>query len=253
MSSKILIVEDESITAMDIEMRLTRLGFIVSGQVHKAVDVIGAIKRVKPHLILLDINLQGKEEGIELSEEIAMTFDIPVVFLTAYSDNSTFKKANATHPYGYITKPFKDKDLKHAIEIALKQHQSLSFAKNNATHYKGLLDHVSIDSDDHNNGLLFIKSGSNYSKVKLEAIQWIEAYDAYSKIHTKGKTILVNALLKDLYQKLPSDKFIRVHRSFIVGIAHIEKIEKDIIVLSDVEIPISKSHKAELMHRLDTI
>jgi DNA-binding LytR/AlgR family response regulator len=251
--SKVLIVEDEAITAMDIEVRLKRMGFRVVGQIHKPDGVIAEIKHKNPDLVLLDINLKGKEEGIDLAEEIDMTFNVPVVFLTAFGDDSTFKKAMATCPYGYVTKPFKDKDLKHAIEIALAHHQSLSFAKSTALQYKKLLDIVCVDTDDHNNKVLFVKDGSNYTKIKLDAIQWIEAYDAYSKIHTKEKTIIANALLKDLYQKLPHDKFIRVHRSYIVGLTHIEKIEKDNIHISDTQIPVSKSHKAELMQHLDII
>ena len=97
----ILIVEDEATIALDIEMRLTRLGFNVCDIVQKANLVISSVEQHQPDLVLMDINLKGKEEGIDLAEEIYLNNNLPVVFLTAFTDNETFQKANQTHTFGF--------------------------------------------------------------------------------------------------------------------------------------------------------
>ena len=119
---KILIVEDETIIAMEIGKDLELAGYtiietVVSGE--KALDVI---QGNRPDLVLMDINLQGEMDGIEAAENIANISDIPVIFLTAFNDEETFRRAKATSPYGYIMKPVNKRDLETRIEIALHKH-----------------------------------------------------------------------------------------------------------------------------------
>lgn len=120
--TKILIVEDEAITSMDIRRSLIELGYEVSGTAttgELAVDLAG---KLNPDLILMDIMLAGKMNGIEAAEQIKDRFHIPVVYLTAYSDDPFLQKARVTEPYGYILKPFRELELKTTIEMALYKH-----------------------------------------------------------------------------------------------------------------------------------
>jgi CheY-like chemotaxis protein len=119
----VLIVEDEAIIASDIRAALQHLGYTVpeiakSGEI--ALDRIG---KAKPDLILMDIHLSGRMDGIEAAGRIREANDIPVVYLTSHSDTPTLDRAKATSPYGYILKPFTDQDLKTTIEIALHKHR----------------------------------------------------------------------------------------------------------------------------------
>jgi len=118
--TNILVVEDERIVAKDIQKRLKRLGHTVSAVVASGEE---AIKKAEdnPDLILMDIILKGKINGIEAAEHIR-PLDIPVVFLTAYADEETVNKAKMTVPYGYLVKPFEDRELHATIEIALYKH-----------------------------------------------------------------------------------------------------------------------------------
>lgn len=117
--SRILVVEDEAIVAMVIKRRLKDLGYIVSGVASTGKDAITKVEGTFPDLVLMDIRLKGDMDGIEATKIIKDRFSLPVVYLTAHSDDITFKKAKETDPDGYILKPFTEKDLSTTIEIAL--------------------------------------------------------------------------------------------------------------------------------------
>ncbi|WP_129596284.1 response regulator [Methanohalophilus profundi] len=118
-NSRILVVEDEAIVAMVIKRRLQDLGYIVSGVASTGKDAITKVEGTFPDLVLMDIRLKGDMDGIEATKIIKDRFSLPVVYLTAHSDDVTFKKAKETDPDGYILKPFTEKDLSTTIEIAL--------------------------------------------------------------------------------------------------------------------------------------
>jgi diguanylate cyclase (GGDEF)-like protein len=120
---KILIVEDESIIAEDISDSLISLGYRISGMVYSGEEAIEAAAKFRPDLILMDVNLQGEMDGITAAAEIRSRFQIPVVYLTAYTDENTLRRVNATKPFGYIVKPFEEKNLHTTIQLALHQHE----------------------------------------------------------------------------------------------------------------------------------
>jgi PAS domain S-box-containing protein len=115
---KILVVEDEEITAMDIQRRLKTLGYIVPKTVSSGEEAIKKVKEDNPDLVLMDINLKGEMDGIEAALKIHSFSDIPVIYLTAFSDEKTLERAKITEPYGYIVKPLKDRELQINLEIA---------------------------------------------------------------------------------------------------------------------------------------
>ncbi|MDD3985090.1 MAG: diguanylate cyclase [Methanobacterium sp.] len=121
--TKILVVEDESIIAVDIKNKLEDLGYIVSKIVSNGKDAIKSVSEVDIDLVLMDIILQGNMDGIEAAREIKKYIDIPIVYLTAHSDKKTVKRAKLTGPFGYIIKPFSDEILRSTIEIALYKHK----------------------------------------------------------------------------------------------------------------------------------
>lgn len=116
---QILIVEDERIVAEDIKISLQRLGYSVPGTAVSGEEAVKKAEDMRPDLVLMDIVLTGEMDGIEASALIRSRFDIPVVYLTACSDPKTLKKAKITDPFGYIVKPYENKDLQTAVEVAL--------------------------------------------------------------------------------------------------------------------------------------
>lgn len=127
---KILVVEDEMIVAKDLQNKLLKLGYEVPAIVSSGEDAIEKAGEIKPDLILMDIVLKGKIDGIRAAVRITSIIDIPVVYLTAYIDDDTVERAKKTGPFGYIVKPFEDKDLYANIEVALYKHK---FEKNMKT------------------------------------------------------------------------------------------------------------------------
>jgi len=119
----LLIAEDENIVAKDITRTLRKLGYSVLDCVKSGEEVLKKAEEIKPDLVLMDIMLQGKINGIEAAEEIKNNFDIPVVFLTALVDNETLQQAKITEPFGYILKPFDERTLHSSIEMALYKHK----------------------------------------------------------------------------------------------------------------------------------
>tara|TARA_Y100000588_G_C13989772_1_gene810943 strand:- start:144 stop:827 length:684 start_codon:yes stop_codon:yes gene_type:complete len=119
----ILVVEDESIVALDIQSRLQNLGYQVPTTVGNGELAIEQVEATQPDLVLMDIMLQGELDGVQTAERIKERFDVPVIFLTAYSDESTLQRAKNTSPFGYLLKPFNDRELHTSIEITLTKHQ----------------------------------------------------------------------------------------------------------------------------------
>lgn len=120
--SRILVVEDEVIVAMGIRQKLEDLGYEVTDIVLSGEDAVEKALETQPDLILMDIVLKGKMDGIEAASKIRNQMDIPIIYLTAYSDEETLERARVTEPYGYIIKPFKESEINANIEMALYKH-----------------------------------------------------------------------------------------------------------------------------------
>ncbi len=120
---KIVIVEDEGLIAADLEARLKSAGYNVSGTADTAERALAVIRQTSPDLVLMDIRLKGKVDGIEVAYELRKTHDIPVVYLTAYEDRETLERAGQTQAFGYIKKPIASASLRGSIEMALAKHR----------------------------------------------------------------------------------------------------------------------------------
>ncbi|MBI5946141.1 MAG: response regulator [Chloroflexi bacterium] len=120
--ASILIVEDEGIVAVDILYILKYLGYIIAGHSERAEDAIKKAGELHPDLVLMDIGLKGDMDGIEAAIQIRARYDLPVIFLTAFSNQSTIERAREAEPYGYLLKPFDEQELVQAIETALSRH-----------------------------------------------------------------------------------------------------------------------------------
>jgi CheY-like chemotaxis protein len=122
--ARILIVEDEAILAEDLGLSLENLGYLVRGKVSTGEEAVKLAEKLKPDLILMDIKLQGDIDGIEAADQISKRLDVPVVFLTGYSESDVLERAKKTEPYGYIGKPISVSELRNTIETALYKHAS---------------------------------------------------------------------------------------------------------------------------------
>ena len=118
---KILIVEDNAIVALETKERLRRLGYVVAGVTGTGKDAISLACSINPDLILMDINLKGDMDGITAAEQIAAFCPAPVIYITAYSNETTKERALKTNPSAYLVKPFREQELYRSIELALSK------------------------------------------------------------------------------------------------------------------------------------
>lgn len=119
---KVLIVDDEAIIAMDIKNQLEHIGYTITGIAYSGDDAIKMASQTHPDIVLMDIMLGESMDGIEAAKQIYKLLDIPIIYLTAYADEKTLSRAKITKPFGYILKPFEERELHSAIEIALYNH-----------------------------------------------------------------------------------------------------------------------------------
>lgn len=247
----IFIVEDESIVAKDIQNNLVKLGYNVIGIANNGKDAIQQIKETNPDVVLMDIMIKGDLTGIEVAEQIRKHINVPVIFLTAYADESTLSRAKVTEPYGYILKPFKEIDLHSTIEMAVYKHQKDSALQKERDFLYSLVE----NKDSSQNDILFVKANSRLVKVYLKDIYYVEALKDYVIINTQYARYTVHSTMKDIEKKLGTIEFIRVHRSYIVRIDKIQAIENQTVVLENEKkaIPVGGSYRDELLGKLNLL
>jgi two-component system response regulator LytT len=249
MAANILITEDEAIVRKDIERCLTGLGYNVVATADNGESAIALAKEHKPDLCLMDIMIKGDMNGISAAEQIKKHMDVPVIFLTAYADESTLASAKSAEPHGYILKPFKEADIQAAVEMALHKHTKEVELKHEADFLRNLTEHK--DGAD----ILFVKNRSRLMHVKHEDLLFVEALKDYVVVHTRKESYTIHSTMKEIERKLSDRRFMRVHRSYIVNLNSIESIKYSNITMEGLEkeIPVGGSYKDALAKRINLL
>ncbi|MEO7767053.1 MAG: response regulator [Ferruginibacter sp.] len=245
-SIKILVVEDEMIIAAKISMQLTSLGYEVTGILPRGEQAIQQVKENKPDIILLDINLKGVLDGIETARQVQQFADIPIIYLTANSDEATFNRAKPTKPAAFISKPFKQLDLQRAIELTISR--MAGHATGLDTENKAGEAQPFILSDR-----IFVRFREKMVKIMLADILYLESDRNYSRIFTSSKEYVLAITLKAIEDKLSMKAFMRIHRSYIVNIAQVDEVTESHVMIATKPIPLGSGMREQLMHRVKTL
>lgn len=239
---RILIVEDDMIIAANISLQLSNLGYEVTGIESRGEEAIVHAKENTPDILLLDINLKGTLDGIETARTIQQFRDIPIIYLTANSDEATFNKAKDTRPKAFIAKPFNRLNLQRTVELIVDQlGEPRQGDEKNTTPLEVLGDRI------------FVRHNGKMEKLLFNDILYIEADRNYSTIVTANGQFVLTNTLKTLQKKLPSTHFMRVHRSFLVNISKLDVVADHHLEINRKVIPFGKSHKETLLKRIQTI
>lgn len=250
--TKILIVEDEMVIAANISLQLSDLGYEITGILPRGEEVLAHVQTDMPDIILLDIRLKGEMDGIATAHEIQRHFDIPIIYLTANTDDEHFNQAKETHPHAFISKPFKKLDLQRAIELVLER-VTLERSPNPEPDGNGAAKGTGPAKDFILNDRIFIRHNEKMLKIDIKDILYIEADRNYCRIFSQGREYLLVMTLKDIDEKLPQKHFLRIHRSYIINLSQIDEVAGTHVVISKKAIPMSKAMRAELLKRLRTI
>ncbi len=232
---KTLIVEDELIIAEDMKGMLRDMEHDVIGIAGDCDEAEGIIARNIPDLVLIDIHLRGADDGISLAQFIRKKYDIPIVFITSYSDKTTVERAKQVMPEGYLVKPFEKADLYTSIEIALCNY--IKKQKPESINPQEEADNVVIKDS------IFIRKDYMLVKIKFEDLIWMHSEMNYIELHCKENKHLIRSTLKEFIDKLPPAWFIQVHRSYAVNSHYITAIDHNTVWLQDVQIPIGRSYQ----------
>jgi len=243
--TKILIVDDEMIVAADISTQFTNLGYEVIGIYTSAEDALKTIDTHRPDIILMDIHVKGTIDGISAALVIFENHKIPVVFLSSSPDEATFKRAIATKPYAFISKPYTTSDLKRGIELTVER-----MAAEQVHNTEEAEHHLAIMDDR-----LFIHHKHQLVKVTYNDILYIEASRNYCTIQTPSVKYLLSIPLGTIESILPKDQFVRVHRSFIANLPLVDAISEQVeeLTIKDFNIPVSRRMRDHVIKRIKMI
>jgi DNA-binding LytR/AlgR family response regulator len=223
-----------------ISMQLTQLGYEVTGILPRGEEALVHIGKDKPDIVLLDIHLKGKLDGIETALQIQKLADIPVIYLTANADETTFNRAKQSKPFAFIAKPFKQLDLQRAIELTIER-----MAENE----KGIEPDQPIILSDR----IFVKYRDKMIKIIVADILYIEADRNYCRIFTRDKEYLLSVTLKTIEEKLTDSTFIRTHRSYIINLTQVDEVADGHVIIAQKSIPLSAGLKDQLLQRIQTL
>jgi CheY-like chemotaxis protein len=225
---KILIVEDELLVATDIQESLEMLGYTVIDAVATGTDAIQSVNRQLPDLILMDIMLRGDMTGIEAAQAINRQHDVPIIYLTANADPVTIDKAKFSLPYGYIIKPFTDRDLQTNIEIARFKFMNDIKAKMESDQYNKFFQKAANQSS-----VVFVEGSKGLEKLHPGLIYYVEGDDTRSVIYTFDGELSLEKSVDEMQQLLPAELFVKVSERHLVNIQKIFLVKFPEIIIAD--------------------
>jgi DNA-binding LytR/AlgR family response regulator len=203
---------------------------------------------------LLDINLKGALDGVQTAQFMLKTSEIPIIYVTANTDEATFNRAKETRPYAFIAKPVNNLDLQRAIELTVSR----------ITENSAKINEIGVKINDTDEAInhempfilsdrIFVKHKDKMVKLVIADILYIEAERNYCRIFTKNKEYLLSSTLKIMEEKLPTPLFVRVHRSFMVNLSQIDEVSDSYVIVNQKAIPLSHSLREDLLKRIQTI
>lgn len=234
---RVLIVEDELLIAESLKSDLAKLGYLVTCICQSGNEALESFMRDEPDIILMDIKLSGNSDGIETSRMIGRLRSTPIIYLTENRDETTRKKAIfETQAVCYLNKPFNRLDLEAALDLSVKALQTTQLvARPFGTE--------SYFSDK----FIFIKEKYGFRKILTSDILFLKAGRSYCELVCKDRQMTFCESLSFFEDKLAFAKeLVRIHRSFIVNIDHVQRVQENRIWIADNEIPVGRTFRQVL-------
>lgn len=241
---RILIVEDEVIISSALKAMLEGLGYEVPAIYRSGKDLLANFREDTVDMIMMDIQLADNTNGIDTSKALGKLSDVPIVYITNNKEDKVRKKAiDETNAVYFINKPFTINDICSAIDLTLK------FLKKEEVKNK-----VINNSSYLLNDAIFIKDDFSFKKIKLSEILFLKADGSYCHLQCRDRQYTFSENLSFFENKLLfAGELIRVHRSFVVNINHIDKIQENRVWVNGHEIPVGKTYRKSIFDKFNFI
>lgn len=253
----ILIVEDESIVAMDLAMGLEQDGYTVAGIADNFDEAVRLFTDNPADIVLMDIHIQGDKDGVDTAAALMKIKPVPLIYLTAFSDAQTIQRVKHTNPAAFLTKPYNIINVRIAIDLALHNFAEAKLPEHSA---KVLSMNTAAAVQDKKtdkeqflqlNEYIFIKQNYRFVKFKLSDILYAEADNNYVNIFTQTQKFVLRMSLADLIDRLHFSRLVRIHRSYAVNIDEIGSFDDQLIRIDKHEIPIGRNFKEDFLNRFN--
>jgi DNA-binding LytR/AlgR family response regulator len=250
---QVMIVEDESIVAMDLAAGLEHDGYVITGIADNYEDALSIFSNNHVDILLMDINIHGARDGVETAAELMKIRQVPLIYLTAFTDAVTIERVKHTNPAAFLTKPYNIDNVRIAIDLALHHFAEAKPAakvlplqagnpvdrKTDKEHFLQLKDYI------------FIKQNYRFVKFKLAEILYAEADNNYVNIQTVNQKFTLRISLSDLIDKLQFSRLVRIHRSYAVNLDEISSFDDQEIKVGTRELPIGRNYRNDFLDRFN--
>ena len=244
---KILIIEDDVVLAEELQEQLLDFGYSITETAYNSGDALTAFRRRIPDLVLCDINLEGSNlDGIELVKVFNSIERVPIIFLTAFGDSQTTKRARETRPSAYLIKPCNELQLESAIELAVSNFSSDTLAQiSQSLKTSNTPPCLMYSAKD----FVFVRVDTKFVRLEIANIFWVEALGTNVKIITDDFTAVLAANLSSFTRQIDNPILQRVHRSYMVNINKIVAFDSGRAFVNyqngQKEIPIGKTYRGD--------
>lgn len=232
-----MIVEDELIAATDIQEQLEDAGYEVTGIARSYEEALALFQETSPDLVLLDIQLDGDKDGIEVARKLNKLSLVPIVYITGNAEDETMRRARKTRAVSFVQKPFRARAFMTSLDLIV---ENVAKKRNGA-------DTVLKDA-------IFLPSyKQGHEKVLKKEIRYIEGDRSYVRIFTGDGTYDITTNLATLLPQLDSRDFLRVSKKYIINVQHLSKINKDEVTVHGKCITIGEHYRKELLNSLNFV
>lgn len=255
----VLIVEDEALVALGLQTGLEKDGYNVVGTADNAEDAEQLFIENEVDIVLMDVKIMGCKDGIDTAADLMKIKQVPIIYLTAFTDDNTISRIKNTYPVAFLAKPYNINNVRIAIELAVN---NLAIAKQQQQEAKANVANKNLVKTEETvtdkevilqmKDVLFVKQSYRFIKLRLQDLLYAEADNNYVNLATKTEKISLRLSLNQLLDKICYDSIIRIHRSYAVNIDAISSFSEQHLFVGNIQIPVGKNYRHNFFKNFDS-
>lgn len=253
--TRVMIIEDEALVALDLAKGLEKDGYLVAGIADNGREALELFRATPVDILLVDVHIIGDQDGITTAASLLEHRQVPLIYLTAFSDAVTLDRAKATQPSAYLAKPYTLINVRIAIEMAM---HNFAVARQGTPPGKviPLEKSPAADATDKEtilrlNEYIFVKHQYAFVKIRLTDILYVEAENNYVQLVTPDRKFLLRQSLAQLLDKVGYGSMARIHRSYAVNIDAIQSFNEQEVTVAKTSLPIGRTYREEFLKRFN--